>query len=81
MVHESIEPSKLWHRRLAHVHYKALPMASKVVSGFPKIKEKHEGIHKGCAKGKNAKKTFSNSERKDKGILEIVHSDVCLLAH
>ena len=27
--------------------------------------------------GKNAKKTFPSSECKDKGILEIVHPDVC----
>ena len=27
--------------------------------------------------GKNTKKTFPNSERKEKGILEIIHSDVC----
>ena len=33
--------------------------------------------HKGCAKGKNTKKTFPSSERKAKGILEIIHSDVC----
>ena len=37
LVHESIEPSELWHKRLAHVHYRALPMASKAVSGFPEI--------------------------------------------
>ena len=35
LVHESIEPSELWHRRLAHVHYRALPMASKAISGLP----------------------------------------------
>ena len=29
LVHESIKPSELWHRRLAHVHYRALPLASK----------------------------------------------------
>ena len=29
MVHESMEPSELWNRRLAHVHYRALPIASK----------------------------------------------------
>ena len=32
---------------------------------------------KGCAKGKNTKKTFPSSESKVKGILEIIHSDVC----
>ena len=24
-VHESTDPSELWHRRLAHINYKALP--------------------------------------------------------
>ena len=28
-------------------------------------------------KGKNTKKTFPSSERKGKGILEIIHYDVC----
>ena len=35
LVHESIEPSELWHIRLAHVHYRALPIVNKVVSGLP----------------------------------------------
>ena len=55
----------------------ALPLASKAVEGIPEIQEKHEGVCKGCAKGKNTKKTFPSSERKEKGILEIIHSDVC----
>ena len=53
-------------------------MASKVVSGLPETQAKHEGICKGCAHGKNAKKTFPSSESKAKGILEIVHSEVCV---
>ena len=77
MVHDSVEPSELWHRRFAHVHYRALPLASKVVEGLPKIQEKHEGVCKGCAKGNNTKKTFSSSESKGNGILEVIHSDVC----
>ena len=28
-------------------------------------------------KGKNTKKTFPSSKRKEKGILEIIHFDVC----
>ena len=66
MVHESIEPSELWHRRFAHVHYRALPIASKAVSGLPEIQTKHEGICKGCAQGKNVKKVFPSSESKGK---------------
>ena len=46
LVHELIEPSELWHQRLAHVHYRALSMASKAVSGLLEIQAKHEGICK-----------------------------------
>ena len=35
LVHDTVEPNELWHRRLAHVHYRALPLASKVVGGIP----------------------------------------------
>ena len=66
MVHDSIEPNEVWHRRLAHVHYRALPLGRKVVEGIPKINTKHEGVCKGCAKGKNTKKTFPGSESKEK---------------
>ena len=31
-VHDSIEPNKIWHRRLAHVHYRALLKARKEFS-------------------------------------------------
>ena len=55
LIHETVEPNELWHRRLAHVHYRALPIASKAVEGLPKIQAKHDGVCKGCAKGKNTK--------------------------
>ena len=34
LVHDTVEPSELWHRRLAHVHYRALPIASKAIEGL-----------------------------------------------
>ena len=37
LVHQSIEPSELWHKRLSDVHYRALPIARKVVLGLPEI--------------------------------------------
>ena len=77
LVHGIVDPSELWHRRLAHVHYRALPIASKAVKGLPEIQAKHDGVCKGCVKGKNTKKTVPSSEIKAKGILEIIHSDVC----
>ena len=44
---------------------------------LPYLKIDHEGICKGCAKGKNIKNPFPKSETKTKGMLELIHSDVC----
>ena len=32
LVHETTNPSELWHRRLSHINYKALPHVNKVVT-------------------------------------------------
>ena len=77
LAHDTVELNELWHRSLAHVLYRALELASKFFEGLPEIQEKHDGICKGCAKGKNTKKKFPSSESKAKGILEIIHSNVC----
>jgi hypothetical protein len=67
-------PCELWHRRLAHINYKALPSVSKVVTGLPEFKVDHEGVCKGCAQGMNIKNPFPKSDSKAKGILELIHS-------
>jgi hypothetical protein len=35
LTHSTESPCELWHRRLAHINYKALPYVSKVVTGLP----------------------------------------------
>ena len=35
LVRDTIEPNELWHRRLAHVYYRALPIASNAIEGLP----------------------------------------------
>ena len=42
----TISPCELWHRRLSHVHYRALPIASKVVTGLSEIYIEREGVCK-----------------------------------
>ena len=37
LFHDTVEPNEIWHRRLAHVHYKALPIARKDIERLPKI--------------------------------------------
>ena len=44
LIHDSVEPNELWHRRLAHVHYRALPIARKAVEGLPEFQAKHDGV-------------------------------------
>jgi hypothetical protein len=77
LVHNTVNLSELWHRRFAHLHYKALPIVSKMVTGLPEIQVDHEGTCKGCAQGKNVKNLFPSNDNKAKGVLDIVHSDVC----
>ena len=72
----TIVPCELCHRRLGHVNYKALPIVSKAVTGLLEIQIDH-GLCKGCAQGNNTKNPFPSSNNKAKGILDIVHSDVC----
>ena len=40
----TVSPCELWHIRLAHIHYKALPIVSKVVTGLPDIQINREGV-------------------------------------
>ena len=61
-----IDSCELWHIRLAHVNYKALPIVSKVVTGLPEIQDNHEGVCKGCAQWKNTKNPFPSSNSKAK---------------
>ena len=77
LVHSTINPNELWHRRFAHLHYKALSIMSKGVTGLPKFQVNHDGVCKGCAQGKNVKSPLPRSDSKAKGVLDIVHSDVC----
>ena len=40
------------------------------------MKIDHEGTCKGCVRAKNIKNPFSKSETKNKGMLELIHSNV-----
>ena len=42
LIHDTVEPNELWHRRLAHVNCKALPIASKAVEGLPEFQREEQ---------------------------------------
>ena len=77
LVHSTINPCELWHKRFAHLHYRALSIVNKAVTGIPELQANHEGVCKGCAQEKNVKSPFPSSDSKAKRILDIIHSDVC----
>jgi hypothetical protein len=77
MTHAIENSCELWHRRLSHINYKALPYICKAVTGLPELKGDHKGICSGCAQGKNIKNPFLKRDRKTEGVLELIHSDVC----
>jgi transposase InsO family protein len=77
LIHSTESLCELWHRRLAHINYKALPYVSKAVTGLLDFKVDHEGVCKGCAQGKNINNHFLKSDSKAEGVLELIHLDVC----
>jgi hypothetical protein len=77
LVHDNDSLCELWHKRLGHLHYRALPALRRMVTGLPEFGAKYQGVCRGWQLGKNAKATFSSSDSRFKGILDLVHSDVC----
>jgi hypothetical protein len=77
LVHDSDSLCELWHRRLGHLHYEALPMSRRMVTCHQEFGAKHRSVCKGWAHGKNAKVAFPSSDSRSKGILDLVHSNVC----
>jgi hypothetical protein len=51
---------------------------SNAITILPYFKADHEGVCKGCAQGKNINNHFLKSDSKEKGVLELIHSDVCV---
>jgi len=47
------------------------------VKGVPKIKLDHDGVCNGCGLRKDVKGRCTSSDSRSKGILDLVHSDVC----
>jgi transposase InsO family protein len=77
LVRDEVNSNELWHRRYAHINYQALPFLKNMVEGIPELQSTHEGICKGCALGKNVKRTFSSNNNRSKEILDLIHSYVC----
>jgi hypothetical protein len=76
-VSKTTDLGELWHRRMVHLHHGALGCLRQVVTGVPQVATDKESPCKGCTLGKYARKPFQASEHRSKGVLDLVHSDVC----
>ena len=84
LVHDTVEPSELWHRWLAHMHYITLPIVSKAIEGLPEIQAKHDGVCKGCARERTQRKHFHAVKEKKKEYWKSstpMYVDQCHQAH
>lgn len=55
----------------------ALPTSRNMVTGLLELQVEHGGICRVCAHENNDKGSFSSSDSRSKGTLDIIHSDVC----
>jgi hypothetical protein len=76
LLHTSERLCDLWHRRMGHLHHRALPLLRKMVTGLQEFSLDQQGVCKGCALGKNVKAAFPSNESQSKGILHLIHSDI-----
>jgi hypothetical protein len=62
---------------MRHLHYKAFPILREIVIALPEFNIKQQRVCRGCMLGMHAKDDFPSNKHRSKGILDLVHSDVC----
>ena len=77
LVHKTVNLCEIWHHKFGHLHYGALPRLQNIVTSMPDFLNDHDGVCRGCVIGKNVKSSFPSSNRRSKGILDLLHLDIC----
>lgn len=65
----------LWHQRMAHLNFEDLNKLSDCTG--VKIENKDKGVCISCLEGKQPRNPFPSEGSRAKGLLELIHSDVC----
>jgi hypothetical protein len=76
-VHNSGNLCELLHKRMGHLHHREFPIPREIVICLPDLSIEQHGVCRGCNRAKHAKVAFPSSEDRSKGILDLVHLDVC----
>ena len=77
MVHDSDNRCELWNKRMGHLNYKSFSVLKDIATILLYFSDELQGMHRGCALGKNAKDTFPSRKCRSKGILDLIHLYVC----
>ena len=62
---------------MAHLHHSALRILKDMTTGFPNFSIEQSGVCKGCALRKYTKTAFPSIDNRSKGVLDLIHSDLC----
>jgi hypothetical protein len=76
LIHNSDNLCELWHRRLGHLHNRALSIMREIVTSLPEFNIEQQGVCRGFALGNNVKVAFPSNKSRSKEILDLVHLDV-----
>jgi hypothetical protein len=49
LVHDELNPSKLWYRRYANLHYQSFPSIKQMVVGIPELQSVHKDVYRRSA--------------------------------
>jgi hypothetical protein len=77
LVHNSDNLCELWHKRMGHLQHSMFPILREIVTDLPEFNIEKHGVCRVCTLGKHAKVSFPSIEHRSKGILDLVHSNVC----
>jgi hypothetical protein len=75
LVHNSDNLCELWHKKMGHLHHRALPIQREIVIGLLEFKVEQHSVCRGCTLGKHAKVAFPRSKHRSKKILDLVIED------
>jgi len=62
---------------MAHLGHGCLKIFGKIVTRIPPFSTDHHEVCKGCALGKYTRAPFPKSDDRSKGILDLIHTDIC----
>jgi transposase InsO family protein len=62
---------------MGHLHHRVLKILGEITTGLPPCSVDSHEVCNGCTLGKYAKTSYPSRDDRAKGILELIHSDIC----